>query len=49
MFDTNEERVASWPFDRFAAIRTLFETFNQNCLKHVIPSEFLSMMRRYTQ
>ena len=43
MFDTNEERVASWPFDRFAAIRTLFETFNQNCLKHVIPSEFLSI------
>ena len=28
MFDTNKERVASWPFDRFAAIRTLFETFN---------------------
>ena len=43
MFDTNEERVSSWSFDRFVAIRMLFETFNRNCLKLVIPSEYLSI------
>ena len=43
MFDTNEERVASWSFDRFASIRISFESFNRNCLKHVIPSGYLSI------
>ena len=43
MFDDIEERTANWPQDRFAAIRNLFEAFNRNCLKHVIPSEFLSI------
>ena len=31
------------PFDRFAAIRVLFEVVNRNCLKHVIPSEYPSI------
>ena len=43
MFDTNEDRVASWPYDIFVAIRMLFEAFNRNCPKHVIPSEYLSI------
>ena len=38
MFDGEEECAASWPHDRFADIRNLFELFNQNCLNHVIPS-----------
>ena len=43
IFDDQEEREASWPHDRFAARRNLFELFNRNILKHLISSEFLSI------
>ena len=42
-FDTQEEREEKWKFDRFTAIRKFFELFNLNCLKHVVPSEYLSL------
>ena len=41
MFDDHQERAENWPHDRFAGIRNYFELFNKNCLKHVIPSEYL--------
>ena len=41
MFDTIGERRERWPSDRFSAIRTIFEKFNTNCLKYVIPSKYL--------
>ena len=41
MFDKSDERKEKWPYDRFTAIRDFFEGFNLNCLKHVIPSEYL--------
>ena len=41
MFD--EKRTENWPHDRFAVIRNVFEQFNKNCLKHVIPSEYLAI------
>ena len=43
MFDDHQERAENWPHDRFAAIRKFFELFNKNCLKHVIPSEYLAI------
>ena len=32
-----------WQQDRFTTIREFFEIFNRNCMKHVIPSEYLSI------
>ena len=43
MFDDQLERIQKWSSDRFTAIRTLYEMFNLNCMKHVVPSEFLSL------
>ena len=43
MFDKSDERKEKWPYDRFTAIRDFFEGFNLNCVKHVIPSEYLSL------
>ena len=43
MFDDHQERAENWPHDRFVAIRKFFELFNKNCLKHVIPSEYLAI------
>ena len=43
MFDDHQERTENWPHDRFAAISNFFELFNKNCLKHVIPSEYLAI------
>ena len=40
-FDDFTTREKRWKHDRFAAIRNLFETFNQNCSKCVIPEEFI--------
>ena len=42
-FDTQEEREEKWKFDLFTAIHKFFELFNLNCLKHVVPSEYLSL------
>ena len=43
MFEKSDERKEKWPYDRFTAIRDFFEGFNLNCVKHVIPSEYLSL------
>jgi len=43
MFDEYEERLQLWPSDRFAAIRSIFENFNVNCLKYMVPSEYLTI------
>ena len=42
-FDDLSTRQARWKHDRFAAIRELFEIFGENCCKHVIPDEYLSL------
>ena len=41
--DTEEERNAAWPNDRFAALRPLFEMFNENLAKNMTPSEFMTI------
>ena len=42
-FDDEETRNDRWKHDRFAAIRHLFESFNDNCSKHLVPSEYLTI------
>ena len=42
-FDERADRAELWPTDRFAAARNIFEAFNRNCSKFVIPSEFLAI------
>ena len=42
-FDYPSTRRERWVTDRFAAFRNIFEEFNDNCSKHLIPSEYLSM------
>ena len=42
-FDDPSTRRERWVTDRFAAFRNIFEEFNDNCSKHLIPSEYLSM------
>ena len=42
-FDTPAEREATWSTDRLAAIREVFQRFTRNCMKHVIPSEYLAI------
>ena len=42
-FDDPSNRWERWVTDRFAAFRNIFEEFNDNCSKHLIPSEYLSM------
>ena len=41
--DNLSTRQARWKHDRFAATRELFEIFGENCCKHVIPNEYLSL------
>ena len=43
MFDDVATREVDWQQDRFTTIREFFEIFNRNCMKHVIPSEYLSI------
>ena len=43
MFDDHQEQTKNWPHNRFADIRNIFELFNKNCLKHVIPLEYLAI------
>ena len=42
MFDVATREV-DWQQDRFTTIREFFEIFNRNCMKHIIPSEYLSI------
>ena len=42
-FDDPETRQERWKTDRFAAIRELFELFNDNLSKFLVPSAFLSI------
>ena len=42
-FDDQETRPQRWDADRFAAFREIFEKFNTNCGKHVVPDDFLSL------
>ena len=43
MFDDVATREVDWQQDRFTTIREFFEIFNRNCMKLVIPSEYLSI------
>ena len=40
-FDDPSTRQPRWKQDKFSAIRDLFEQFNQNCSKHLIPNDYL--------
>ena len=42
-FDDKSTCKDWWPSDRFAAWRDIFEIFNKNCSKYVIPSEYLAI------
>ena len=42
-FDDPETRPQRWKSDRFAAIRELFEMFNENLSKFLVPSAYLSI------
>ena len=42
-FDDFETRTERWKKDRFAAIRNIFEKFNNNCGKSIIPDDLLSI------
>lgn len=42
-FDDFATRQERWEKDRFAAMRELFESFNDNCAKNMIPEDFLSL------
>lgn len=42
-FDDVEDRAERWENDRFAAFRDFFNSFNEQCSKLRIPSEFLSL------
>ena len=43
MFDDYSARTKRWEADRFAAIRKVFELFNQNCGRALIPDDLLSI------
>ena len=32
-----------WQYDRFAAFRNIFEEFNKNCGKFLVPDDYLSL------
>lgn len=42
-FDDAETRPRRWNSDRFAAFRAIFEMLNNNCSKHVVPDDYLSL------
>ena len=42
-FDDFETRTEHWEKDRFAAIRNIFEKFDNNCRRSIIPDEFVSI------
>ena len=42
-FDNVEDRGERWEEDRFAAFREFFNSFNEQCSRLRVPSEFLSL------
>ena len=42
-FDDAVGRLQHWPTDQFATAQPIFEMFNKNCSKYVIPSEYMSI------
>ena len=42
-FDDEETHADCWEHDRFAAYHQMFEAFNGKCLKHLVPSDYLSL------
>ena len=42
-FDDFETRTQRWVYDRFTAIRDVFESFNHNCSSCIVPGDFLSL------
>ena len=42
-FDEENTRERGWKEDGFAAFRQVFEEFNNNCSKNLVPSEYLSL------
>ena len=42
-FDDFETRTEHWKKNRFAGIRNIFEKFNNNCGKSIIPDDLLSI------
>ena len=46
-FDDKSTRKDRWPCDRFAAGRDIFEMFDKNCSKYVIPFEYIAINETY--
>ena len=42
-FDDDSTRDERWKFDRFAAFREFFESFNNECMTCVVPGDYLSL------
>ena len=42
-FDDHTSRPTRWQHDRFAAFCEIFEEFNKNCGKFVVPDDYLSL------
>ena len=42
-FDDHTTRPTPWQQDRFAAFREIFEEFNKNCGKFLVPDDYLSL------
>ena len=42
-FDDSSTRPERWLYDRFAAIRTIFQDFNYNCSRYIVPDDYLSL------
>ena len=42
-FDDHASRPTRWQHDRFAAFRKIFEEFNKNCGKFLVPDDYLSL------
>jgi len=42
-FDDPSTRSQRWQFDRFSAFRQVFELFNYNCSKNLVPDDFMSL------
>ena len=42
-FGNPETRKEKWPYDPFAAARPIFEMFNSNTYKYLLPSLYLSI------
>ena len=42
-YDSFETRAEKWKKDRFAAFKVVFESFNDQCTKHFVPDDYLSL------